>query len=53
MKIVLRKLEKADFSSYGKIYKTQKHIYASKYKIPIIISISKHIYSLEVFGMSL
>lgn len=28
-------------------------MYVSKYQIPIIISISKHIYSLEVFGMSL
>lgn len=50
--IVLRKLEK-DFSSYEKIYKIHKHMYVSKYQIPIIISISKHIYSLEVFGMSL
>lgn len=51
-KIVLRKLEKAAFSSYEKRYKTRKHAYTSRYKVHIIITISKHIYSLKILETS-
>lgn len=53
MKIVLRKLGKAALSSYEKTYKTRKHTYTSRYKVHIIITISKHICSLKRFEMSL
>lgn len=53
MNIVLRKLGKAAFSSYEKIYKTSKHTCTSRYKVHIIITISKHIYSLKIFDVDL